>query len=324
MNIHLSKPGGQREGPFTLEQINQDLAAQKYHDSDYWAWYEGLNEWVPLHQVPGVIRSAASEPQEIPGLEPTNKRGDTEVILPPSEQASAEEPEEVTAQDEAPPQEETASPDDSVTDEESGSQRETVRQDETASQEETPISGEEAVPQEVSSFQEETALEPGAAQHEEPTFEEEQVPQEEAVPEESSAQTEEPAQPLKVPPSLANQLFSGMPFEALEQVILLSSADAQNASRSAITTGMLEAAIGTELDVIREKVPRDAMGGCVFLEKLREGGRIPDAALRAAAKLKSDLVRQAREGLYRICVRTFPIESGEMVALFLFYNKQKL
>jgi hypothetical protein len=87
---------------------------------------------------------------------------------------------------------------------------------------------------------------------------------------------------------------------------------------------MLEAAIGTGLDVIREKVPRDAMGGCTFLEKLREGGRIPDAALRAAAKLKPDLVRQAREGVYRICVRTFPIETGEMVALFLFYNKQML
>src|SRR5215471_6342736 len=117
MNIHLSKPGGQREGPFTLEQINQDLAAQKYHDSDYWAWYEGLNEWVPLHQVPGVIRSTASEPQEIPGSEPKNNiAGDTEVI---HQQTSAGEPDlqEVTkSPEEVTAQEETASSGESVID----------------------------------------------------------------------------------------------------------------------------------------------------------------------------------------------------------------
>ena len=32
MQIHLSKPGGQKEGPYTLEQIKQDLAANKYRD----------------------------------------------------------------------------------------------------------------------------------------------------------------------------------------------------------------------------------------------------------------------------------------------------
>ena len=58
MNIHLSKPGGQREGPFTVEQINHALAARKYQDTDYWAWHEGLTEWVPLHSVPGVTPAA--------------------------------------------------------------------------------------------------------------------------------------------------------------------------------------------------------------------------------------------------------------------------
>jgi hypothetical protein len=199
---------------------------------------------------------------------------------------------------------------------------------------ETPTSEEETAPQEESSLPEEAALEPEGAQQEESSFKEEPVqdaeapqetiPEQEEAPQEFSSQTEEPPQPAEAPPSLGHQLFSGLPFEALEQVLLLSSGDAQNASRSAVTTGMLEAAIGAELDVIREKVPRDAMGGCAFLEKLREGGQISDAALRAAAKLKPDLVRQAREGLYRICVRTYPIETGEMVALFLFYNKQLL
>src|SRR5438309_11270382 len=60
MQIHLSKPGGQREGPFTVDEINRDLAARRYVDNDYWAWYEGLNSWVPLHSVPGVRAPSSS------------------------------------------------------------------------------------------------------------------------------------------------------------------------------------------------------------------------------------------------------------------------
>ena len=61
MQIHLSKPGGQREGPYTLEQINRDLAALKYRDTDYWAWHEGMAEWVPLYALPGVVILESSE-----------------------------------------------------------------------------------------------------------------------------------------------------------------------------------------------------------------------------------------------------------------------
>ena len=60
MQIHLAKPGGERHGPFTLEQVNKDLAAKKYHDSDYWAWYDGADAWVPLYSVPGIVPGAAS------------------------------------------------------------------------------------------------------------------------------------------------------------------------------------------------------------------------------------------------------------------------
>ena len=63
MEIHLSKPGGQREGPFTLEQINANLAQNKFRDTDYWAWHEGLESWVPLHQVPGVIPASQPPPK---------------------------------------------------------------------------------------------------------------------------------------------------------------------------------------------------------------------------------------------------------------------
>jgi len=57
MEIHLTKPGGQREGPYTLEQINRDLESRKYKSTEYWAWHEGLPQWVPLHSLPGVVES---------------------------------------------------------------------------------------------------------------------------------------------------------------------------------------------------------------------------------------------------------------------------
>ena len=47
MQIHLSKPGGQKEGPFTVDQINHDLAAGRLvhwgdvdgPDAALWALY---------------------------------------------------------------------------------------------------------------------------------------------------------------------------------------------------------------------------------------------------------------------------------------------
>jgi len=70
MQIYLSKPGGQREGPYTLEQIVQDLAANKYRDTDYWAWHEGRPEWVPLYLLPGISTDADSAPASPPISEP--------------------------------------------------------------------------------------------------------------------------------------------------------------------------------------------------------------------------------------------------------------
>src|SRR5260221_1156484 len=55
MEIYLIKSGGQREGPFGLAEINRQLVARRYKDTDYWAWYDGLAEWVPLYNVPGIV-----------------------------------------------------------------------------------------------------------------------------------------------------------------------------------------------------------------------------------------------------------------------------
>ena len=52
--IYLAPPGGQRQGPFSIDQINADLATGKYKDDEFWAWHEGLNGWIPLHSVSGV------------------------------------------------------------------------------------------------------------------------------------------------------------------------------------------------------------------------------------------------------------------------------
>jgi hypothetical protein len=333
MNIHLSRPGGQREGPFTLDQINQDLAANKYRDTDYWAWYEGLVEWVPLHQVPGVVRNRAPEPSTEPKQDVT--AGDTKRLYreePASEQAapgetvsespvSGEAPSEDNVSENALSEEpaiEPTVPEESASEEpepegpvseESGSEDEPVSEQGASA----GSASEEPAPEELAV--EESGSEAPAS---------EEAVSQDLVPEEPSNTNAEAAEAEGAPPSLAQQLYSGMPFEALEQVLMLASGDGQTASRSQVTAGMLEAVAGEQLDVIREKVPRDAMGGCSFLEKLRGGGSIPEAAWRAAAKLKPEVVRQAREGLYRICVRTYPIETGEMVALFLFYNKQML
>jgi hypothetical protein len=67
MQIHIAR-NGQRMGPFSLEEINRQLAAGTLSLSDQ-AWYEGAAGWAPLSTVPGVsssgpVRSTApSAPQ---------------------------------------------------------------------------------------------------------------------------------------------------------------------------------------------------------------------------------------------------------------------
>src|SRR4051812_23852873 len=92
MQIHLSKPGGQREGPFTVEQVNRDLAAGRYNDNDYWAWYEGLASWIPLHSVPGIKAHGGSTNQDttvVPKVEEEpNPQLEDSVALEPVERAA--------------------------------------------------------------------------------------------------------------------------------------------------------------------------------------------------------------------------------------------
>ena len=58
MQIHIARDGKQL-GPFSLEEINRQLAAGTLSLSDN-AWYEGASGWAPLSTVPGVATGAAS------------------------------------------------------------------------------------------------------------------------------------------------------------------------------------------------------------------------------------------------------------------------
>ena len=64
MQIHIARDGKQL-GPFSLEEINRQLAAGTLSVSDN-AWYEGASGWVPLSTVPGVSGGAAASSASIP------------------------------------------------------------------------------------------------------------------------------------------------------------------------------------------------------------------------------------------------------------------
>jgi hypothetical protein len=215
MEIHLARPGGQREGPFSIEQINANIAAQEYRDSDYWAWYEGLDSWVPLHQVPGIIDAPQSLAEANAPEPPVTRRADTEVVQRPVADA---------------------------------------------------------------------------------------------------------ADPKTSGPS---KLFSGMPVQALEQIFIFTNGEGPVAMQSPLTSQLVREIIGADFEAIFNQAPRDVFGRCSIPAQLAEQGKVPASAWRAMSALRPQLTQQARDGGYRICVRTFEIEAGQQVAVFLFYKKQE-
>lgn len=68
MQIHIARDGKQL-GPFSLEEINRQLAAGTLSLSDN-AWYEGASGWAPLSTVPGVSGGASSS-AAIPAATPS-------------------------------------------------------------------------------------------------------------------------------------------------------------------------------------------------------------------------------------------------------------
>jgi hypothetical protein len=64
MQIHIARDGKQF-GPFSLEEVNRQLAAGTLSLSDQ-AWYEGAAGWAALSTVPGVGASASSVTAPVP------------------------------------------------------------------------------------------------------------------------------------------------------------------------------------------------------------------------------------------------------------------
>ena len=64
MEIHISRDG-ERRGPFTLEEINQRLAAGTLYPTDQ-AWYEGSPGWKPLSSIAGVILPGGASSTAMP------------------------------------------------------------------------------------------------------------------------------------------------------------------------------------------------------------------------------------------------------------------
>ena len=69
MQIHIAR-NGQAMGPFSLEEINRQLAAGSLNLTDQ-AWYEGAPGWIPLSSVPGVTGGGVTAAPSVAGAPPT-------------------------------------------------------------------------------------------------------------------------------------------------------------------------------------------------------------------------------------------------------------
>jgi Ca2+-binding EF-hand superfamily protein len=58
MQIHIDR-GGQRFGPYSIEQVKAHLADGTILPTDL-GWTDGMTDWVPVTQVPGVATAAAA------------------------------------------------------------------------------------------------------------------------------------------------------------------------------------------------------------------------------------------------------------------------
>ena len=70
MQVHIDR-GGQRFGPYGLDEINTHLASGTLQPTDL-AWADGMPGWVPVTQIPGVNvpGAAAPPPPSSPGVPP--------------------------------------------------------------------------------------------------------------------------------------------------------------------------------------------------------------------------------------------------------------
>lgn len=47
--------GGLKRGPFTLDELNQEIQVGRIEFDSSLAWFEGCDNWIPIRMVPGVL-----------------------------------------------------------------------------------------------------------------------------------------------------------------------------------------------------------------------------------------------------------------------------
>lgn len=304
--IYLAKPGAQKEGPYTLEQINHDLATKKISDTDFWAWHDGLPAWTPLYSVPGV--SAKVCVVEVPEAIPQPKPVATQVVADESEVHASKPGRNGTL---------SFKPETVKTTVRVVSKPANLPTLQTAKSNHHPARVAWPEP-------DAQAVEVATALVVEPKPEGPMVQPATPSPEETDTSTiypkPNPSEILATP-----SLSSGKPFAALEQVFVFTTGEGPTALKSEVTAATLAEAVGRKADDIWAKVPVDVVGGTTtgVVEAIRSGS-IPGSAWRALFRIKRAVAQQIQDGWYHLCVRTFRLESKDLVAVFLLYNKEKL
>ena len=64
MQVHIDR-GGERYGPYSIEDINAYLANGTLLPTDL-AWQDGMTDWVSISQIPGVVMPKGSAAMPIP------------------------------------------------------------------------------------------------------------------------------------------------------------------------------------------------------------------------------------------------------------------
>lgn len=72
LQIYISR-NGERHGPYSIDDINAYLNSGDLMALDL-AWFNGINDWVPLHQVPGIVLPQRLPPPPVASKDVENER----------------------------------------------------------------------------------------------------------------------------------------------------------------------------------------------------------------------------------------------------------
>ena len=338
MQIYLARPGADREGPFSLQDILQDLQAGKYGENDFWAWYEGLPQWMPLHQLlrsPEIMECPASPPAQSPDAvrseqftAPANEVAAVSNFWAAStfEPCSLEHPEQRN--------ELTEVSENRVVALFPGPSEGRIQEEGAVPFQHDAEGGQHSIEPFSNDFQSE-AFEPSVStplgvtssyvaesgESASAALLSQASPELQLQPAESNEVQEEAGQAAAVSDE---RLPAGMPFRALERAFVFTTGDGPSVWESPLAAFMLKQIIGEELPTIRRVVPRDVIFGCNAVDLLNDAGGISESVWRTMSSRQPVLLELAKQKLYHLCIRIFRIEGDHIVALILFYNKQKI